>query len=68
MYNKNSQLVKTWVSLVFTGVYTEDQIPKQGNLKDVVLEVIKEVTGGDEVPAEQPTEQPAEPVDLMAMA
>lgn len=65
MYNKNSQLVKTWVSLVFTGVYTEDQIPKQGNLKDVVLEVIKEVTGGDEVPVEQPAEQP---IDLMAAA
>ena len=65
MYNKNSELVKVWVGLVFTGVYTEEQIPKQGNLKDVVIEVVKELTGGVEVPAEQPAEQP---VDLMALA
>lgn len=39
-FTKNSGLVKTWVSLVATGVYTLEQVPTLGNLKDVVTEVL----------------------------
>lgn len=65
MFNKNSELVKVWVGLVSLGVYEAEQIPKQGNLKDVVLEVVKELTGDVAAPVEQPAEQP---IDLMAAA
>lgn len=40
MFNKNSALVKIWVSLVLAGTYTLDQVPVMSNLKDVVTEVV----------------------------
>lgn len=41
MFNKNSGLVKVWVSLVLQGVYTVEQVPELSNLKVIVTEVIK---------------------------
>ncbi len=40
MFNKDSGLVKTWVSLIQRGIYTSDNIPILSNLKDIVLEVL----------------------------
>lgn len=40
MFNKNSALVKIWVSLVLAGTYTLEQVPVMSNLKDVVTEVV----------------------------
>ncbi len=45
MFNKNSGLVKTWVSLIRKGIYTTDDVPNIGNLKEVVLSVLEEGTG-----------------------
>lgn len=42
MFNKNSQLVKTWVRLVSEGSYTREQVPNLSNLREVVLEVLDE--------------------------
>ena len=42
---KNSILVKTWVSLVVSGVFTVDQVPALFNLRTVVQEIINELTG-----------------------
>lgn len=39
-YTKESGLVKVWVSLVMSGAYTVDQVPKLFNLKEVVTEVV----------------------------
>ncbi|SKC62618.1 hypothetical protein [Maledivibacter halophilus] len=42
-FTKNSALVKNvWVPLILAGIYTEDQIPVLGNLKEVVEQVIAE--------------------------
>lgn len=40
MFNKNSGLVKVWVSLVLQGVYKVEQVPELSNLKVVVTEVV----------------------------
>lgn len=40
MFNKNSGLVKVWVSLIMAGAYTLEQVPTLSNLKEVVTEVI----------------------------
>lgn len=75
MFNKNSGLVKVWVSLIMVGTYELEDTPKIANLKEVVSDVVKEMTGDiapiEPKPAAEPTaeEQPAdEPVDLMAAA
>lgn len=39
-FTKDSILVKTWVSLVLTGTFTLDQVPKLFNLKNIVSEVV----------------------------
>ena len=39
-FTKNSALVKTWVSLVVSGAYTKEQVPKLFNLRDVVGEIV----------------------------
>lgn len=36
MFNSESGLVKTWVSLIKKGVYKLDQVPEIANLKEVV--------------------------------
>lgn len=43
VFTRNSQLVKIWVSLVLSSVYTKEQVPRLFNLKDVVLEVLAEL-------------------------
>lgn len=40
VFTKNSALVKTWVGLVVSGVYTKEQVPKLFNLRDVVYSVV----------------------------
>lgn len=45
VFTKNSILVKTWVSLVFAGAYTKEQVPKLFNLKTVVGEIIDGLVG-----------------------
>ena len=40
VFTKNSALVKTWVSLVLSGAYTKEQVPKLFNLRDAVSEVV----------------------------
>lgn len=43
MFNKNSALVKIWVSLILAGTYTIEQVPNLSNLKEIVLEVLNEM-------------------------
>lgn len=40
MFNKNSGLVKIWVSLVLCGVFTLEQVPNLFNLRAVVTEIV----------------------------
>lgn len=40
VFTKDSALVKTWVSLVLSGAYTKEQVPKLFNLRDVVGEIV----------------------------
>lgn len=40
VFTKNSALVKTWVSLVLSGAYAKEQVPKLFNLRDVVGEIV----------------------------
>jgi frataxin-like iron-binding protein CyaY len=42
MFNKDSALVKIWVSLILSGVYTYEQCPNMSNLRVVVGEVLAE--------------------------
>ena len=42
MFNKDSQLVKTWVRLVREGAYKREQVPALGNLREVVWSVLDE--------------------------
>lgn len=39
-FTKDSILVKTWVSLVFAGTFTLEQVPKLFNLKSVVSDIV----------------------------
>ena len=41
IFTKDSAIVKVWVSLVLSEVYTLEQVPNLFNLKEVVAEVIK---------------------------
>ena len=43
MFNKNSQLVKTWVRLIRNGKYTKEQVPDISNLKEMVEQALEEV-------------------------
>lgn len=40
MFNKNSALVKAWVSLVVSDTFKKEQVPKLFNLRDVVYEIL----------------------------
>ena len=44
IFTKDSALVKTWVSLVLSGAYTKEQVPKLFNLREVVGEVVDSLT------------------------
>lgn len=43
MFNKNSGLVKVWISLIIAGTYKKEQVPKLDNLKDVVYLIFEEM-------------------------
>lgn len=45
MFTKNSVLVKTWVSLVISGVFTAEQVPRLFNLKAIVSDIVAGLTG-----------------------
>ena len=45
MFNENSVIVKTWVSLVIAGTYGRDQVPNLSNLQDVVYQILDEMKG-----------------------
>ena len=40
IFTKNSALVKTWVSLVLSGIFDKEDVPKLFNLREVVEEVV----------------------------
>ncbi len=44
IFTKDSAIVKVWVSLVLSGVCTLEQVPALFNLKEVVAEVINEMS------------------------
>lgn len=43
MFDKDSGLVKVWVSIILSGVYTYDDVPNLSNLREVVKEVLLEL-------------------------
>lgn len=43
IFTKESGLVKTWVSLVLSGVFTVDQVPNLFNLRVVVREIVNDL-------------------------
>lgn len=45
VFTKNSILVKTWVSLVVSGAFKREQVPKLFNLQTVVHEVVDMLIG-----------------------
>lgn len=45
MFNENSVIVKTWVSLVIAGTYGREQVPNLSNLQDVVYRILDEMEG-----------------------
>lgn len=44
-FNKDSIVVKSWVTMVMTGVYKIDQVPALFGIRAAVEEVIKELQG-----------------------
>ena len=45
MFNEDSVIVKTWVSLVLAGTYTQEQVPNLSNLQSAVNKVIENLKG-----------------------
>ncbi len=43
VFTKDSAIVKSWVSLVMSGVYTREQVPNLFNLQAVVWGVLDEL-------------------------
>lgn len=39
-FTENSGLVKVWVNLVNAGTYKREDVPKLGNLQDVVYKIL----------------------------
>lgn len=42
MFSANSVVVKAWVNLVKEGIYSMDQVPELGNLREQVALVISD--------------------------
>lgn len=55
--NKNSALVKVWVSLITAGTYTIQQCPTFFNLRNSVEEVLKELMEEPKETHEEPSLQ-----------
>lgn len=45
VFTKNSVMVKTWVSLVVSGAFGREQVPKLFNLRTVVYGVLDVLVG-----------------------
>lgn len=43
VFTRNSGLVKTWLSLVLSGIFTVEQVPALFNLRTVVAEIVNEL-------------------------
>lgn len=44
IFNRNSGLVKNvWIPLILAGIYTKEQVPALGNLKEVVDLVMADI-------------------------
>lgn len=41
MFNRDSGLVKAWVSLINQGAFTVDDVPNLYNLREIVLEILE---------------------------
>ena len=41
MFNENSVIVKTWVSLVKNGTYKKENEPNISNLQEIVFKVLE---------------------------
>lgn len=44
-FDRNSMVVKAWVTMIMTGVYKIDQVPALFGIREAVEEVIKELQG-----------------------
>ncbi len=44
-FDRNSMVVKAWVTMIMTGVYKIDQVPTLFGIREAVEEVIKELQG-----------------------
>lgn len=44
-FDKDSIVVKAWVTMVMTGVYTLEQVPTIFGIKEAVEEVVKQLQG-----------------------
>ena len=44
-FDRNSMVVKAWVTMVMSGVYNIEQVPNIFGIKESVEEVIKELQG-----------------------
>lgn len=55
-FTKNSSIVKSWVTLVTSGVYAIDKVPNLFNLKEVVQEVLDELAKETEILTEEDKE------------
>lgn len=42
MFDENSGVVRTWVSVIRAGLYDLDDVPPLSNLKEVVLRIISD--------------------------
>lgn len=45
MFDENSIITKTWVSLVLAGTYSREQVPNLSNLQDVVYKILDGLKG-----------------------
>lgn len=41
-FHKNSALVRIWADLIYKKAYRMEQVPKIGNLQEIVNQVLKE--------------------------
>lgn len=44
-FDRNSMVVKAWVTMIMTGVYKIEQVPTIFGIKAAVEEVVKELQG-----------------------
>ena len=42
MFNGDSVVVQSWVELIRKGIYTKQQVPNLGNLREVVFSILEQ--------------------------